>query len=115
MNRCLLILTSAAVATATATASPNINRLSATDREKLVLTATRELSRRHLPLPKQYRVDIGEGTIGNELEPNREIWTVHFRLMYRGKEQSVYKIFIDKRSGKIDYVFDTRKMIPSSI
>ena len=53
--------------------------------------------------------------IGNELEPNRGVWIVHFNFIYRGKKSAVYKVFIDKRSGGIDHVFDSRRMIPSGI
>jgi hypothetical protein len=85
------------------------------DRNKLVETAKLELKLRGFMLPTHYDVAVTQGQIITEIEPRREIYVVTFRFIYRGKKDIVYTVHIDKRSGKVKDVYDSRTSIPSKV
>lgn len=85
------------------------------DRHKLVESAKSELERRGFSLPKHYDVAVTQGQVITEIHPRREIYVVTFSFVYRGKKDIIYTVHIDKRSGKIEDVYDSRTLIPSQV
>jgi hypothetical protein len=77
--------------------------------------AKAELVRRGLSLPRHYDVAVSHGQVITEINPRREIYVVTFSFMYRGRKDIIYTIHIDKRSGKIEDVYDSRTSIPSQV
>jgi len=76
-------------------------------------TATRELARKHYPLPKNYTVSVEEGTLHSDFCGSRDLWFVHFRAPTRHGSRDLYTVFISVRSGEIDQFIDMRYAVPS--
>lgn len=96
-------------------AGPPANRLPRLQRQKLVDTARFALERKGLTLPRIYEVEVSDGQVVTELTPVRQLYVVTFKFLYRGKKDSMYTVHINKRSGKVEDVYNSRSSVPSRI
>ena len=83
----------------------------AVTRENAVAIATRELTRRNLPLPPHYVVTASRITSTPEFAQTVTLWEVTFELP-RAK-QPVYEVGINAYNRDIDYLLDYRHSVPS--
>lgn len=82
-------------------------------REQAVLTAKRELARRHCILPPNYTVDVEEGVFQAEFEPPRPLWGVHFYAPTHHATNELYTVLINRQTGAVDDFSDIRRTVPS--
>jgi hypothetical protein len=75
-------------------------------REEAVSIATREVTRRNLPLPKGYVTAVTPSQNIVEFEPTRPIWEVTFSLP--GAKKPLYDVTIDQYNRAIETFLDYR-------
>ena len=81
--------------------------------EKAVKLAKAELAQRHLPLPHRYRINVSRSTQYGELQEDRSIFIVSFRLEGKtGKAARLFDVNIDRATRKVLYVNDLRRNVP---
>jgi hypothetical protein len=78
-----------------------------------VITAKRELARRHCILPLNYTVEVGVGVFQAEFESPRPLWEVNFYAPSRHAKNELYTVLINRRTGAVDDFSDIRRTVPS--
>ena len=84
----------------------------AVTREQAVITANRELTRRHCILPANYTVHVGEGVFQAEFESPRPLWEVQFSDPTGHGARDLYVVLINRRSGAVDTFSDISRIVP---
>ncbi len=84
----------------------------AVTREQAVASATREVARRHLPLPKHYTVEVKDSMAFDEVNPGYPIYVVTFSAPGNRTQKRLYQLNVDRRSGTIDDMSDLRDAVP---
>ena len=73
--------------------------------------AKKELSKRGVTLPKNWRISAEHSSIDPEFRAQRPMFAVLFYPPEKGKRDAVYCVFVDKRTGKV-YSFDENRGVP---
>lgn len=74
-------------------------------RDDIVQVAKEEINRRHIHLPRDCDIKVVDGVYVTSVERKREEHFVLFTFTHDGKREVVYKVVVDKQSGKvIDFV-----------
>jgi hypothetical protein len=81
----------------------------ASQRDKIIEVAKRELNRRHIHLPKDCEIMVDEGVYVNSVAPKRKEFHVRFTFVYNGKRDVMYKVGIDKSSMTVCDFVDYRE------
>ncbi|HVF72236.1 MAG TPA: hypothetical protein VM940_11575 [Chthoniobacterales bacterium] len=81
-------------------------------RGDLIQIARGEIDRRHIHLPSDCAVTIHEGVTVSPVDKAREEYFVNFTFAHGGQRGVIYRVVIDKRSGKVDDFLDYRDTIP---
>ena len=111
----VLFLVIAVLTVGCSTASVRSTEVTGPDRLRIIRIAEHELARRHAQLPRAHEVIVEETKAGHELEPPRAVYQVSFSFLYRGKNQIIYTVIIDRRTEAVEVFSDSRESIPSKV
>lgn len=81
-------------------------------REQAIATATQEITRRHLPLPRGYTVEVKDSRAFVEAAPSYQIYGVIFTVPGTHTQTPLYEVIVDRRDGKVDDMVDFRYTVP---
>ena len=84
-------------------------------REQALVTAKREIVRRHCVLPSGYTVVVDAGVFQAEFESPRPLWWVTFYAPSHHGRRELYTVLINQRTGEVDTFSDIRRTVPSRI
>jgi hypothetical protein len=115
MTKHIAIIILLFLATYDGVAGPPADKLRGFERQRLIETAKVALERGRLPLPRTYEVEVSDGQAITELTPVRPLYVVTFKFIRRGKKDIIYTVHINKRSRKVEDVYDSRSSVPSRV
>ena len=92
-----------------------VDTRSSLDNRDATNSARKEIDRRGLPLPTNWRALVRDSFVDYEFRPSRAIFAVTFYVVVKGKRKDLYEVNIDKQSGKIEDFLDVRKAVPIQV
>lgn len=82
------------------------------DRIRMIDIAKAELSRRRISLPPKCITEVDEDVMFSEFRPDIPIFIVSFNAPDRSRPVPLYRVIINKKSGRVQNFVDTHIISP---